>query len=311
MVSRLPADCHGHAVALLERNEVMPVQTSTAEIRQRILLLKEVPALPLIAQRILCMSVDSDVAELADMIEKEPCIAARIIGVANSAYFGWPGGVRTIYDAVYKVLGIKLVKSLAIGIALGGALDVKKCRGFRPEEYWFSAIVTAQLSQAFLPSVIRELRGGLENVHVNGLLHNFGLPVLAYLFPDELSRAFDSPSQENQQSTTERIRAVLGIDQNQAGGWLARKWHLPRDIVCVMEHHKDTGYRGDFWPVVLLVGYCERQAKRFFQRDSMLQEPEIEALLGINEATVEKMGYRIECQIDDIHSMASLIATGG
>jgi len=296
---------------MLERNYVMPVQTSTAEIRQKILLLKEVPALPLIAQRILCMSVDSDVAELADMIEKEPCIAARIIGVANSAYFGWPGGVRTIYDAVYKVLGIKLVKSLTIGIALGGAFDVKKCRGFHPEKYWFSAIVTAQMSQAFLPSVIRPLRGDLENVHVNGLLHNFGLPVLAHLFPNELSRAFDPSSRENQQSTTERIRSVLGIDQNQAGGWLARKWHLPRDIVCVMEHHKDPGYRGDFWPVVLLVGYCERQAKRFFLRESMLQEPEIEAMLGINEATVEKMGYRIECQIDDIHSMASLIATGG
>jgi HD-like signal output (HDOD) protein len=53
-----------------------------------------------------------------------------------------------------------------------------------------------------------------------------------------------------------------GMDQAQAGGWLARKWHLPRDIVCVMEHHKLTDYRGEFWPIVLLVGYAERQASR-------------------------------------------------
>ncbi len=294
------------------KGKVMPVQTSAAEIRQRILLLKEVPPLPLIAQKILCMSVDSDVVELAGMIEKAPCIAARILGVANSAYFGWPGGVRSIYDAIYKVLGIKLVKSLAIGIAISEVFDVKKCRGFRPEQYWFSAIVTAQLSQGFLRSVFSSLRGDVDNVHVNGLLHNFGLPVLAHLYPDELSKAFlPSSPDEQQKTTTERIRAILGIDQNHAGGWLARKWHLPRDIVCVMENHKDIAYRGDFWPVVLLVGYCERQAKRFYQLKGMIPEPEIEAVLGINEATVEKMGYRIECQMEDINSMASLMATGG
>ncbi|MEA5113007.1 MAG: HDOD domain-containing protein [Geobacteraceae bacterium] len=290
----------------------MPVQTSVAEIRQRILLLKEVPPLPVIAQKILCMSVDSDVVELSDMIEKAPCIAARILGVANSAYFGWPGGVRSIYDAIYKVLGIKLVKSLAIGIAISEVFDVRKCRGFRPEQYWFTAIVTAQLSQGFLRSVFSFLRGDLDNVHVNGLLHNFGLPVLAHLFPNELSKAFlPLPPDEQQKTTTERILAILGIDQNHAGGWLARKWHLPRDIVCVMENHKDTAYRGDFWPVVLLVGYCERQAKRFYLQKNMVPEPEVETVLGINEATVEKMGYRIECQIDDIHSMAALMATGG
>lgn len=289
----------------------MPVQTNAAEIRQKILLLKEVPPLPLIAQKILCMSVDSDVVELAHMIEKAPCIAARILGVANSAYFGWPGGVRTIYDAVYKVLGIKLVKSLAIGIAMSEAFDVNKCRGFRPDEYWFTAIVTAQMSQGLLASVYKSLLGDLDNIHVDGLLHNFGLPVLAHLFPDELSRALAPISIDNEKSTTERVRSVLGIDQNQAGGWLARKWHLPRDIVCVMENHKDIGYRGDFWPVALLVGYCERQAKRFFVQKGMMLEPDIEEVLGINEATVEKMGYRIECQLEDIYSMASLLATGG
>lgn len=289
----------------------MPVQTRAAEIRQRILLLKEVPPLPLIAQKILCLSVDSDVTELAGLIEKAPSIAARVLGIANSAYFGWPGGVRSIYDAIYKVLGIKLVKSLAIGIAISEVFDVRKCRGFRPEQYWFSAMVTAQLSQGFLPSIDSSLREDLDNIHLNGLLHNFGLPILAHLFPEEMSTAFlPTPSLEPLETTTERILAVLGIDQNHAGGWLARKWHLPRDIVCAMENHKNTEYRGDFWPMVLLVGYCERQAKRFFMHETMRPEPEIETVLGINEATVEKIGYRMECQTDEIHAMASLMATG-
>lgn len=283
---------------------------STTQIRQRILLQKEIPPLPLTARKILCMPPDAEVSELADIIEKAPEIAARLLGMANAAYFGWPGGVWTVYDAIYKVLGIKLVKSLVTGMALSEAFDVKKCRGFKPERYWFTAVVTAQLAQGLFPYLPSSLRWELDNVHMNGLLHNLGISVLAHIFPREMSRAFSLPIEEEALPTTERIRAILGVDQMQAGAWIARKWHLPRDIFCVMEHYKDPGYRGDFWSVALLVGYCERRAQRLFATGDMGHEPESEALLGIGDAAMQKMRLTIEGQLEELNAMVSLMATG-
>lgn len=283
---------------------------STTKIRQRILLQKEIPPLPLTARKILCMPPDAEISELVDIIENAPELAARLLGMANAAYFGWPGGVWTIYDAIYKVLGIKLVKSLVMGLALSQAFEVKKCRGFKPERYWFTAVVTAQLAQGLFPHLSCSSRCKLDNVHMNGLLHNLGIAVLAHTYPFEMSQAFSGPFGEPVPPTTERIRAVLGVDQMQAGAWIARKWHLPRDIYCVMEHCKDPGYRGDFWSIALLVGYCERRAQRLFATGDLGHEPESEALLGIGEAALEKMRLTIEGQLEELYSMVSLMATG-
>jgi HD-like signal output (HDOD) protein len=288
----------------------MDAQVNAAEVRQRILLLREIPPMPLIAQKILCMSPDADISELAETIEKAPDIAARLLGMANAAYFGWPGGVRTIYDAIHKVLGIKLVKSFVMGLAFSEVFDVKKCSGFRLDQYWFSAMVTAQISQTLLPVLDSSQRQDIDNIHLNGLLHNLGVTVLAHLFPLELSRAFSLPFDEDTPSVSDKIRTVLGMDQAQAGGWLARKWHLPRDIVCVMEHHKQLDYRGDFWPIVLLVGYAERQALRLFTNETMSREPEFESLLGIGDSALAKIQLTIDGQLDDLHTMAGLMATG-
>jgi HD-like signal output (HDOD) protein len=288
----------------------MEAHVTAAEVRQRILLLREIPPMPLIAQKILCMSPDADITELAETIEKAPDIAARLLGMANAAYFGWPGGVRTIYDAIHKVLGIKLVKSFVMGLAFSEVFEVKKCSGFRADQFWFSAMVTAQISQSLLPALDSSLRQEIDNIHLNGLLHNLGVTVLAHLFPAELSRAFSLPFDEENPSVSDKIRTVLGMDQAQGGGWLARKWHLPRDIVCVMEHHKQLDYRGDFWPIVLLVGYAERQAVRLFSEGAAAREPEFESLLGIGEPVLEKMHLTLDGQLDDLHSMAALMATG-
>lgn len=288
----------------------MQTVATPAEVRQKILLQKEIPPLPLIAQRILSLSPDAEVSELAGLIEQSPEIAARLIGTANAAYFGWPGGVRTISDAIYKVLGIKLVKSLVIGLAMGNAFDIAGCRGFKPERYWFTAVVTAQLAQGLFSSLPQPMRCGLENVHMDGLLHNLGIAVLAHLFPGELSRALLRPPADRVPPTTERIRTAVGVDQMQAGGWLARKWHLPRNIVLAMEHHKDLGYRGDCWPVVLLVAYGERRAQQLCASGDMGCEPELEALLGLEEKAVDRMRLKIGGQFEELKAMVDLMAGG-
>jgi HD-like signal output (HDOD) protein len=281
------------------------------EIRQRIRLLQELPPLPVMAQKILSLSnEDADIQELADTIEKDPCLSARLLGLANAAYFGWPGGVRTMYDAIYKVLGLKMVKSLAIGLILGGTFRADRCRNFSIDRYWFTAVATAIMTQNFLPHVSPEFRNNLDNIYLDGLLHNLGLPVLVHLFPQEMEEVFSMAIACSDRPINECAREVLAIDTCQAGGWLARKWHLPEDIICVIDHHSNSGYRKDFWPIVLLVGYCARNANALFFGTNAGHEPELLALLGISEEAAVRQRRKAITDMEGISEMAALLSEG-
>jgi HD-like signal output (HDOD) protein len=282
------------------------------EIRQRIRLLQELPPLPVMAQKILSLSnEDADIQELADTIEKDPCLSARLLGLANAAYFGWPGGVRTMYDAIYKVLGLKMVKSLAIGLILGGTFRADRCKNFSIHQYWFTAVATAILTQNLLPRISSEFRDNLDNVYLDGLLHNLGLPVLVHLFPEEMEEVFSTARACSDRQLGECTREVLSIDICQAGGWLARKWHLPEDIVCVIDHHNNSGYRNGFWPIVLLVGYCARSANSLFFRKPFRHEPELLSLLGISQDLAERQRRKAIDDMEGISEMAALLSGNG
>jgi HD-like signal output (HDOD) protein len=279
------------------------------KIMEKIHMLKEIPALPVIAQEILSLANNADIDEFACVIEKDPGLSARLIGLANSAYFGWPGGVHSIYDAIYKVLGLKLVKSLSMGIVLNKLLDTKSCEGFRPEQYWFTAFSTAIMAQSLFPHLPTSYKRNIDTIYINGLLHNLGIAVLVHLCPHEMEEAFLKAKRENCPVTT-CIKESFGIDQNQAGAWLGRRWGLPIDIVLVMEHHKDPDYQQDYSPIVQITGYCARQAVNLFLGKEAFLEIQQLVLLGIPEAVVDVTRQALERQMEDIKALASQMANG-
>ena len=66
---------------------------------------------------------------------------------------------------------------------------------------------------------------------------------------------------EENRAAGREIVAVLGVDHYQAGVWLGSKWHFPRDLLLVMEHHYNPAYRGDHWPLVLLEGLAAQHSR--------------------------------------------------
>lgn len=290
--------------------EAMFPRDNQSLIRQRVQQIKELPPLPFIAQKILNTNEENaDISLLAGLIEQDPNLSARILGLANSAYFGWSGRVRTIYDAIYKVLGLKTVKSLALGLALGQSLHSTECPGFRCEEYWFIAMATATMLQELGNHVETRERIDIGNVYIDGLLHNLGLPVMVHTFPHEMSEILCLP-ESRELSLSALMQGRLGMNHHQAGGWLARKWHLPDDIVCVIENHFDESYRGRYWPVVLLSGFCSRFAKTLFLRREPPKEEHLLSLLGIPLSRVERLYLSLDGRWDELNDTAAIMARG-
>lgn len=275
--------------------------------RQKIQQQKELPTLSPSVQRILSVCEDYGASQIAlmEVLSEAPTIAGRILGLANSAFFGQRGGVHSLQHAI-TVLGTVAVKSIAAGLALSGVFDTQRCPAFRAERYWLSAEMTALLAQHLAPQIAAGVRPHRESVYLAGLLHNIGLLALVHLHPDELNRIFRAYAADRNRTLGEHIREAMEVDHYQAGVWLGSKWHFPRDLLLVMEHHYNPGYRGDYWPLVLLEGLAARWANQIIDGQTELP-PEVETvqLLGLPMNTAATLYYDMQDQLERVGVIAA------
>ncbi len=105
------------------------VQAFTARrIQQRLEETIEIPPLQETAQRIIKLRVDPDatVDDITGVVETDPALAAQVVSWAASPYYAAPGKIRSVEDAIVRVLGFDLVINLALGLALGKTLSLPK-----------------------------------------------------------------------------------------------------------------------------------------------------------------------------------------
>ncbi|ADH86318.1 HDOD domain-containing protein [Desulfurivibrio alkaliphilus] len=229
------------------------------EVRRHIQRLKELPALAPNLSRIIeaCEDPEIDFQHLAQVLQSSPTITARLLGLANTAFFGQAGRVQTLEHAT-AILGLPMVRNIATGLALAGPFQLKSCRRFELQRYWLTSILAASMGRELATGVDPQLQIPRDSVYLAGLLHNFGLLALVHLFPQEMEQALATYYKAPEQRLASHLRRALAIDHYQAGAWLGGKWHLPRELLLVMEHHHDPQYRREQWPLVLLTGFSSR-----------------------------------------------------
>ncbi len=209
---------------------------TVSEAKQQILLLKQLPPLSATAARLLETLNNENVSlgGLSRIIAQDPGITARILGVANSAYFGQTKPILSVEEAIIRVLGLTMVKSLAFSIALSGVFDAEKCRDFDLERYWFNSLATAALAREICRHLQPDRQPELDAVYLAGLLFDIGTLVLVHLFPVDYQQVL---RQSDEKDKLDRLRVeeeMLGINSRQAGAWLTDRWHLPPVVVRVV-----------------------------------------------------------------------------
>ncbi len=90
----------------------------------------KLPAMPVVAMEVLqsMSGADTDIDALAKRIAQDQAIAARVLRVANSPFYGLQSRVGSIHDAIV-VLGLSSVRSLVLAAAVitglpGGAARI-------------------------------------------------------------------------------------------------------------------------------------------------------------------------------------------
>ena len=209
----------------------MNARIDPAVLQQRV---RDLPALPqAIAEALTALRNEAVGADrCAELIGRDPVLAARVLRLANSAFYGVPGRVNSIRDAVH-LLGRRALGSLLTVAMTAGLFDASRCKGFDYSGFWRHGLATALAARA----LARTLQADEDGAFTCGLLHDIGRLALAAQFPEALSAALQRGRELDGGEALFEVE-VLGVDHAAYGAAVARQWRLPAEVVqAIASHH--------------------------------------------------------------------------
>lgn len=291
----------------------MTGRQTLSSVRLEIQKIDYLPPMPSIAQEIIVTSNDetSDMDDIARIIKKDPALTAKVIGMANSAFFGFGRNVSTLEQAIINVLGLDLVKGFALSLAMSSVFDPSKCTNFDIKRYWASAFLTAELASGFANHVDSKQALDPNQLYLCGLLHNIGILVLADRFPNIMSELFLSAKENKEKRLIDFETDTIDFNHHDAGAWLAHKWKLPYEIIDIIEHHFDLEYQERNSSLVLLIGLCSRISRQWILQTDYdpLQEEVLVKSLNLKPEALESYLEKCHKKRDGIQQLVDEIAS--
>jgi HD-like signal output (HDOD) protein len=188
---------------------------------------KNLPSAPKVLPRLKQLLVDGNSAmhEIVALVRLDPGIAARVLQVANSAYFS--KGVRcfTVEEAVNRVGYDQIYELVSYAVASQVLVRPLEIYSVEADELWTMSVTCALGAEALAAHT-----GQDRNVaYTIGLLHCVGMVAL-----DEWALRSGQPLHFQLKSfpreAVDAERAILGFTQADTGSALLTHWEFPETI---------------------------------------------------------------------------------
>ena len=176
--------------------------------------------------------------DVASIVSEDAGIAARILRMANSAYYSLPQPVSSIRQAII-ILGTDSLRSLVLSVSLMDAFATSPLEREYQDLIWRHSLATASAARLIFCSRFSEgsIRG-CEEGFAAGLLHDIGKMILVSHLPAERARVRSDPGYG---VIEDRLveKGTIGVTHEEIGTCLAERWELPQILRVAIRHHHD------------------------------------------------------------------------
>lgn len=250
---------------------------------------------PVVAALIeLAANDESSVGQIADLIAKDPSLTARILKLANSAFFQSRYSAGTALQAITRI-GVHHTRLFALSVSLKDAFPLKREGLIDYGRFWRLCLYQGLLSR-WLARTLKT--GDPEEAFTAGLTLEIGLLVLVRACPDDARMNLSYPLA----STLTAEKELYGVHHRQIGEALLRSWRFPERIVACQQSFvfRENGAElPELARICAMAGelsaiICEPQADLSEMFDS------VEAFFGLGKSVaIEAVGAALEhvCEI--------------
>ena len=221
--------------ATIGRIRRMRARLQDENMRALIASIEGLPVLPDVCRELdaVLANPDYSMRDLAQVVEKDPALCAKLLQTVNSSFFSVGRKLTTVHDAV-SYLGTNMVKNLVTSVSLWRSLEEA-----RPQAV--SALGRVHQHCQRVATFARRLMSGsrarAEEAFVAGLLHDIGETLLIVYLPERFERA-SALARKDGTPLYVAERSLYHLDHAELGAHLLDAWSLPFPVLeAVAFHH--------------------------------------------------------------------------
>jgi putative nucleotidyltransferase with HDIG domain len=271
--------------------------------------INDIPTLPGSVLRVMQMIEDPfcSSSDLAKVIQADPAMAAKVLKLANSSYYGFRQKISNIPQAV-TLLGFATLKNTLLAAAVFDMFRMSGT-GFDLPALWTHSVTTATAAKLLAK---RTRYPQSEKAFTAALMHDMGKIILARFVPQALTEIVDTIQSEHL-AMYDAEKKIMGLSHPALGAWVLGRWGLPAPIVEAVEfHHHPTRAQTafDLAGIVYLANILAHRSEIGFSGDGMEREmdPLVLEYFNLNESVMNELQDALVFKRLEIQSYAASAA---
>lgn len=200
------------------------------------------PTLPTVITQLISLidNPKTSARNVSQLISTDQALTAKILKLANSAFYGFPREIATVQHAVV-VLGFETVKNLGLSVSVlerfSGADAGADGGEFDRQKFWEHSIACGVAARLLAGKLRYRVPG---EAFAAGILHDIGRLILSQYFPAEFAEVLQVMREEDLYIGHAEEK-VLGVTHAEVGSWLAERWNLPDQLEQTIAMHHVPG----------------------------------------------------------------------
>lgn len=265
------------------------------------------PPLPATAQEILTCFGDEfiDAVQVASVVEGDAGICAKLLGLANSAYFGLAEPVSDMEQAISRVLGVDTVRSLVLAMAIQNSFNSKKCPAFDVERFWLTSLMTAECCKKLAAADENFEDAERDLAYSAGLCHNLGLMAITHIEAERSCQVLmHNDERVEPGSLTRWFQEEFNTDHKAMTAELAKLWSLPAPMIAAYHHRARPDTQCEHrLGLVVCAGVAAVQNIEFHDEQPLSLAPWADEL-GMSSEEIQRLAVFSKRQQERVRSLA-------
>ncbi len=202
------------------------------DLEQIIMAAGDLPTIPVVATKVMQLLDDEDSTadDLAKVVSSDPAVAARVLKISNSSFYGAQRQILTLPHAI-MMLGFVTLKSVVVAASVK---QVYHPYGLTEKLLWehsFGAGLAARLIAAELRQT------NPDEAFLGGLFHDIGKQIMNFLDKDKFQEVMQR-SYNDDRTFEDAEKMLFPYTHEEAGALVLKKWNFPEHLIkAVLAHH--------------------------------------------------------------------------
>ena len=183
----------------------------------------------------------STMSDFATLLSSDPDLCARLLRMANSAFYSFPAKIETI-DRAINTIGMRQIRELVLVTSVMEMFDGVTVPQVNMRSFWEHSVAVGVFSKSIAQYAGL---GQSDRYYIPGLLHDIGRLVMFMKLPAFISELVQQ-SVVDSRSLFLHEQEQLGYNHGAIGGQLLEFWKVPQSIYEPVNYHHDPLAASEF-----------------------------------------------------------------